>query len=114
MLLRPFLTEITHPCYMGYTLLRRDGKVEVWHFASDRLCHVNNNLWGAVCWASSNSALPKSDSANIGKNNLTWADVEARAEPAATLAHENRPARHDVTVVPLGAEALRVAVAPVP
>jgi hypothetical protein len=39
--------------------------------------------------------------------------VEARAEAATALAHENRSAGDDVAVEPLDAEALRVAVAAV-
>src|SRR5688500_11276457 len=44
---------------------------------------------------------------------LAAADVVARAELAAALTDENRPAGHQVAVVPLHAEALRIAVAPV-
>jgi hypothetical protein len=41
------------------------------------------------------------------------ADVQARRKAAAALPHENRSSRHDIAVVPLDAEALRIAVAPV-
>jgi hypothetical protein len=39
--------------------------------------------------------------------------INARREPAAALPHENRSTGHDVAVVPLHAEALRIAVASV-
>ena len=45
---------------------------------------------------------------------LAEPDVEAGTEPAPALAHEDRAAGDDVAVEPLHAEALRVAVAPVP
>ena len=53
--------------------------------------------------------------ADLGKQRvvLAEADVQARAEAAAALAHEDRPAGHDVAVEPLDAEPLRIAVAPV-
>jgi hypothetical protein len=41
------------------------------------------------------------------------ADVDAWREPAAALPHENRSTRHDIAVVALHAEALRIAVAAV-
>ena len=44
---------------------------------------------------------------------LAETDVEPGLEPAAALAHEDRAAGHDVAVVALDAEPLRVAVAPV-
>jgi len=44
---------------------------------------------------------------------FTEADVEARRKPTAALPHENRSAGHDVAVVALHTEALRVAVAAV-
>src|SRR5688572_6835151 len=45
---------------------------------------------------------------------LAEPDVEAGAEPAPALTHQDRPAGDDVAVEPLDAEALRIAVAPVP
>ena len=44
---------------------------------------------------------------------LAAADVQARLEAAAALAHEDRAAGHEVAVEPLDAQPLRVAVAPV-
>ena len=44
---------------------------------------------------------------------LAAADVEAGIESAAALAHQDRPAGHDVAVEALDAEALRIAVAAV-
>src|SRR6187431_3232010 len=44
---------------------------------------------------------------------LPAADVQARAEPATALTHENRAARHDVAVETLDSQPLRIAVAAV-
>ena len=44
---------------------------------------------------------------------LPKAHVEAGIESATLLAHQNRSARHDVPVVALDAQALRIAVAAV-
>ena len=41
------------------------------------------------------------------------ADVEAGSEPPSALPDENRPACNDVAVVPLDAQALRIAVSAV-
>jgi hypothetical protein len=41
------------------------------------------------------------------------ADVDAWREPTAALPHENRSACHDVTVVTLHTEALRITIAAV-
>src|SRR6266487_521562 len=45
---------------------------------------------------------------------LAESDVEPRAEPPPALPHEDRSPGDDVAVVAFDAEALRVAVAPVP
>jgi hypothetical protein len=42
------------------------------------------------------------------------ADVETRPEAASALTHQDRAAGHDVAIVPLDAEPLRIAVAAVP
>src|ERR1051325_4053792 len=44
---------------------------------------------------------------------LAQAHIEARLEAAPLLPHEDRTAGHEVAVVPLHTQALRVAVAPV-
>jgi hypothetical protein len=64
------------------------------------------------CWPwSSNRTLPSTFA------NSVWffakPDVESRLETATLLAHQDRPARDEVAVVPLHAEPLRVAVAAV-
>ena len=41
-------------------------------------------------------------------------DIQSRPEPPAALTHENRSAGHDIAVVALDAESLRVAVTAVP
>src|SRR6187401_621267 len=45
---------------------------------------------------------------------LAAADVQTRPEPAPTLADEDGATRHEVAIVALDAQALRIAVAPVP
>ena len=60
---------------------------------------------------SSNLTVPSTFAKSV--SSLPQADVQARAEAAAALAHEDRSAGDDVAVEPLHAEALRVAVAPV-
>src|SRR4030095_5421304 len=44
---------------------------------------------------------------------LAATDVQARPEPAAALANEDRPARHQIAVMALHAKPLRIAVASV-
>src|SRR5690606_7763079 len=44
---------------------------------------------------------------------LAEADIETRLELATALTDENRPTGHDVAIVPLDAQPLRVRVAPV-
>ena len=53
---------------------------------------------------------------DLGEERVVLAepDVEAGTELASALAHEDRAAGDDVAVEPLDAEALRIAVAPVP
>jgi hypothetical protein len=55
-------------------------------------------------------------SSDLGKDRVVLADtrVHARAKPTSALPNDNRSAAHEVAVVRLDAEALRIRVAPVP
>jgi hypothetical protein len=52
---------------------------------------------------------------DLGEERIVFAetDVGARLEATPALTHENRSARNEIAVVPLDAEALRVAIAAV-